>query len=247
MEVYHYEYGNHLSGGIPYPPMHLSGGPSPYFSGSVMGQGGMSGGMSSGMYQMPVIMIVFVWVCQWVMLLWVQGQGYFKTKILQESQSVSIFKVVMTRCATMTGLVRSPNQRTTSVFLNLVMKKLFNDKVKPYIPDFNLALDHFCIHAGGRAVIDELEKNLQKDEAGEPSLAYCFGTESGKIALTGEMERARGKCRTKSTAGCSQASYKEMPWNDRLIDIRRQARVPSPNHLISASEEGHHERHNSSQ
>ncbi|KAL2538327.1 3-ketoacyl-CoA synthase 4 [Forsythia ovata] len=33
--------------------------------------------------------------------------------------------------------------------------------VKPYIPDFKLAFDHFCIHAGGRAVIDELEKNLQ--------------------------------------------------------------------------------------
>ncbi|WVY90824.1 hypothetical protein V8G54_036338 [Vigna mungo] len=31
----------------------------------------------------------------------------------------------------------------------------------PYIPDFKLAFDHFCIHAGGRAVIDELEKNLQ--------------------------------------------------------------------------------------
>ncbi|TXG52216.1 hypothetical protein EZV62_021385 [Acer yangbiense] len=46
-------------------------------------------------------------------------------------------------------------------FASLVAKKLFNAKVKPYIPDFKLAFDHFCIHAGGRAVIDELEKNLQ--------------------------------------------------------------------------------------
>lgn len=46
-------------------------------------------------------------------------------------------------------------------FTTLVIKKLFNDKVKPYIPDFKLAFEHFCIHAGGRAVIDELEKNLQ--------------------------------------------------------------------------------------
>lgn len=46
-------------------------------------------------------------------------------------------------------------------FATLVAKKLFNAKVKPYIPDFKLAFDHFCIHAGGRAVIDELEKNLQ--------------------------------------------------------------------------------------
>ncbi|XP_050363040.1 3-ketoacyl-CoA synthase 4 isoform X2 [Argentina anserina] len=46
-------------------------------------------------------------------------------------------------------------------FATLVAKKFFNAKVKPYIPDFKLAFDHFCIHAGGRAVIDELEKNLQ--------------------------------------------------------------------------------------
>lgn len=46
-------------------------------------------------------------------------------------------------------------------FATLVVKKLLNKKMMPYIPDFKLAFDHFCIHAGGRAVIDELEKNLQ--------------------------------------------------------------------------------------
>ncbi|KAF2305929.1 hypothetical protein GH714_008931 [Hevea brasiliensis] len=33
-------------------------------------------------------------------------------------------------------------------FATLVAKKMFNAKVKPYIPDFKLAFDHFCIHAG---------------------------------------------------------------------------------------------------
>nr|GEV50940.1 3-ketoacyl-CoA synthase 6 [Tanacetum cinerariifolium] len=43
----------------------------------------------------------------------------------------------------------------------LIGRKIFNPKWKPYIPDFKLAFEHFCIHAGGRAVIDELQKNLQ--------------------------------------------------------------------------------------
>ncbi|GMH12442.1 hypothetical protein Nepgr_014283 [Nepenthes gracilis] len=46
-------------------------------------------------------------------------------------------------------------------FGTLVGRKLFKMKLKPYIPDFKLAFEHFCIHAGGRAVLDELEKNLQ--------------------------------------------------------------------------------------
>jgi 3-ketoacyl-CoA synthase len=49
-------------------------------------------------------------------------------------------------------------------FLSLVGRKLFKMKNKPYIPNFKLAFEHFCIHAGGRAVLDELEKNLQLTE-----------------------------------------------------------------------------------
>ncbi|GMP82332.1 hypothetical protein CsSME_00036687 [Camellia sinensis var. sinensis] len=40
--AYHYNYGSRLSGGSPYRPLHLSG-PTPYSSGSMMGNGGMYG------------------------------------------------------------------------------------------------------------------------------------------------------------------------------------------------------------
>ncbi|KAL1528946.1 hypothetical protein AB1Y20_010268 [Prymnesium parvum] len=33
--------------------------------------------------------------------------------------------------------------------------------VKRYVPDFKTAIDFFCIHAGGRAVLDGIEKNLR--------------------------------------------------------------------------------------
>lgn len=51
----------------------------------------------------------------------------------------------------------------------------------PYIPDFKKGLDHFCIHAGGRAVIDGIEKNLSlHKEHTAPSRAtlYQYGNTS---------------------------------------------------------------------
>ncbi|XP_020251254.1 3-ketoacyl-CoA synthase 4-like, partial [Asparagus officinalis] len=41
---------------------------------------------------------------------------------------------------------------------------------KTYTPDFRKAFEHFCIHAGGRAVIEELSKKLKlTEEQVEPS------------------------------------------------------------------------------
>ncbi|KAL3832814.1 hypothetical protein ACJIZ3_007550 [Penstemon smallii] len=48
--------------------------------------------------------------------------------------------------------------------VTLVKRKVLSAKVRPYIPDFKLAFEHFCIHAGGRAVLDAVEKNLQLSE-----------------------------------------------------------------------------------
>jgi len=52
---------------------------------------------------------------------------------------------------------------------------------KPYVPDFRKAFQHFCIHAGGRAIIDGLEENLKLSARHvEPSRAtlYRYGNTS---------------------------------------------------------------------
>ncbi|KAJ8457964.1 hypothetical protein OPV22_030890 [Ensete ventricosum] len=86
------------------------------------------------------------------------------------------------------------------IFLaTLVAKKVLKMKIKPYIPDFKLAFEHFCIHAGGRAVLDELEKNLQLSEWHmEPSrmTLYRFGNTSSS-SLWYELAYAEGKGRIK--------------------------------------------------
>jgi 3-ketoacyl-CoA synthase len=54
-----------------------------------------------------------------------------------------------------------PTSEQLLFLLSLIGRRIINTKWKPYIPDFKQAFEHFCIHAGGRAVIDELQKNLQ--------------------------------------------------------------------------------------
>jgi 3-ketoacyl-CoA synthase len=86
-------------------------------------------------------------------------------------------------------------------FATLVARRVLKHRkvVKPYIPDFKLAFEHFCIHAGGRAVLDELEKNLQlSDWHMEPSrmTLHRFGNTSSS-SLWYELAYAEAKGRIK--------------------------------------------------
>ena len=83
--------------------------------------------------------------------------------------------------------------------LTLIGRKIFKLKLKPYIPDFKQAFEHFCIHAGGRAVIDELQKSLQLSaehvEASRMAL-HRFGNTSSS-SLWYEMSYIEAKGRMK--------------------------------------------------
>ncbi|KAG6433867.1 hypothetical protein SASPL_105486 [Salvia splendens] len=62
---------------------------------------------------------------------------------------------------TMIGPLVLPVSKQILFALSLIGRKIINSKWKPYIPDFKQAFEHFCIHAGKRVVIDELQKNLR--------------------------------------------------------------------------------------
>ncbi|KAF7837958.1 3-ketoacyl-CoA synthase 11 [Senna tora] len=127
-------------------------------------------------------------------------------------------------------------------FATLVARKVFKMKVKPYIPDFKLAFEHFCIHAGGRAVLDELEKNLElSDWHMEPSrmTLYRFGNTSSsslwyELAYTEAKGRIRKGDRTWQIAfgsgfKCNSAVWRAMrridpakeknPWVDEIHEF----------------------------
>ncbi|EEF46169.1 3-ketoacyl-CoA synthase 10 [Ricinus communis] len=57
-------------------------------------------------------------------------------------------------------------------FVSLVYRQLFGNKkgslsspsAKPYIPDYKLAFEHFCVHGASKVVLDEIQRNLELSE-----------------------------------------------------------------------------------
>ncbi|MCE0481378.1 3-ketoacyl-CoA synthase 20 [Datura stramonium] len=113
-------------------------------------------------------------------------------------QLVHYREALKTNITTLGPLVL-PMSEQLLFFVTLVARKVFKMKIKPYIPDFKLAFEHFCIHAGGRAVLDELEKNLELSQWHmEPSrmTLYRFGNTSSS-SLWYELAYSEAKGRIK--------------------------------------------------
>ncbi|PON51310.1 Very-long-chain 3-ketoacyl-CoA synthase [Trema orientale] len=100
---------------------------------------------------------------------------------------------------TMLGPLVLPLSEQILFLANLAGSKIFRMKIQPYVPDFKLAFEHICIHAGGRAVLDEIEKNLNLTKWHmEPSrmTLYRFGnTSSSSLWYELAYIEAKGRVR----------------------------------------------------
>eukprot|EP00249_Psilotum_nudum_P004014 c17535_g1_i1 orf=537-2114(-) len=119
---------------------------------------------------------------------------------------------------------------------SLVARKLIDPKIRLYMPDFKLAFEHFCIHAGGRAVIDELEKTLRLEpkhvEASRMTLHRFGNVSSACVWYELAYSEAKGRVKTGdrvwqiglgSGFKCASAVWRALrnispaqkgPWND---------------------------------
>ncbi|XP_042400061.1 3-ketoacyl-CoA synthase 20-like [Zingiber officinale] len=162
------------------------------------------------------------------------GEGKVGVSLSKDLMSVA-GEALKTNISTLGPLVL-PLSEQLLFFLTLASRRVFGWRsVQPYIPDFKLAFEHFCVHAGGRAVLDEVEKRLGLAEAqmeASRMTLYRFGNTSSstpwyELAYTEAKGRMRKGDRTWQIAFGSGFKCNSAVWHSlRTIDPKEEKKNP---------------------
>ncbi|TVU25324.1 hypothetical protein EJB05_27816, partial [Eragrostis curvula] len=124
--------------------------------------------------------------------------GYVGVALSKDLMAVA-GDALKTNITTLGPLVLPISEQLLFLASLIAVKVLKLKNIKPYIPDFKTAFEHFCIHAGGRAVLDTIEKNLELSEWHmEPSrmTLYRWGnTSSSSLWYELAYTEAKGRVR----------------------------------------------------
>jgi len=167
-----------------------------------------------------------------------------KTGVRLSKELIKVVGDALKANLTVLGPLVLPVKEQVKFFVNLIQRKVLKQPVKPYTPDFKTAFEHYCIHAGGRAVIDGLEQNLKLEPQHTlPSRAtlYRVGNTSSSsiwyelsfIEQTGRLKKGDRIWQIAFGSGfkCNSAVWKA------LRDINDPTRVPFWSNLTGLADE----------
>ncbi|KAI3682674.1 hypothetical protein L1987_82830 [Smallanthus sonchifolius] len=107
--------------------------------------------------------------------------------------------VVTSNVTSLSNLILPVPEKLRYVANNVARKLRPTANIRPYVPNYSDAVEHFLPHVGGKPVLDELQKNLGFDEAAMESsrmTLYRFGNTSSS-SVWYELAYAEAKGRVK--------------------------------------------------